>query len=117
MPKPTIQTQNTIDRLLMAGLKRSEFSVRTNRRRFYHHGQLVTEYGDVCIRLKCSKTRALEMAPAIAKHGLYVELIRLTNGNDGYPHIYTKGPDGQTGLWIRDFQSTDNNFGRLTKIA
>lgn len=115
MATPTSQAQTAIDKLKQAGLKRSEFSVRTE----LHHytdkqtGKRCYEYGDAIVSLKCSKARALELAEAISDTGLYVELVTLRSGEQGYPHISTTN---KSGLFMRDFREDTSGWGKVVKV-
>jgi hypothetical protein len=91
MPRPTAQAQNTINKLLSAGWKRNQFSVRTERINFRRHpdtGKQVYEYGDVIISLRnSSKSERSRKAKAMADQGLHIELYQFANGHWAYPFV------------------------------
>jgi hypothetical protein len=66
-----VQTQRAIDNLLAAGLKRKEFRAKVETKRC----EGGTYYGDVQIVLLCPTERAVEVAPALAKHFEVVEMV------------------------------------------
>jgi hypothetical protein len=75
------QTKRAIEALKAAGLKRSEFSVRTpmNSR---------GEYEETIIMLRAPRERQVEVVPAIVEQGLGVMIVRI-NGKDLYPDVLT----------------------------
>lgn len=118
----SIQSQQAIDKLRTAGLKRSEFQVRTERRYIGCHpetGCQMYEYGDPEIIIWANKKRQISLAQEMADQGLYVELYKFADGRDGYPHIEDSWKcQYKPGLYLRDAGNLDKmGFDTITKIA
>lgn len=102
----TIQAQGAINKLKAAGLRRSQFSVRTERQDVGQHpdtGKAIYEYGNVQIILRDTNEKLLPYAPAIAEAGLHVEVWQFEN----FSSLYVTDEYGNSGLWHRDYTNTD----------
>lgn len=103
----TSQAQSAIDKLKQAGLKRSQFSVTTERRYCGKHpdtGKEMYEYGDAQIHLKGVWKNLLPFAEAMAKAGLHVEIWKF----DTVTSMCVTDEYGKSGLWKMDWTDTDD---------
>lgn len=72
MGRQTEQVKRAVAQLRAAGLRRSEFTCRVHRHRWWDEelGRRVTEYGDAQVWLHVPKDKAWELVPAMLTEGL-----------------------------------------------
>ena len=114
----TEQVKRVIKKLKTVGFDRSEFKVRVER--IYigmYKGKPLFEYGDANITIYASIERQIELAEAMVKEGLYVRLVKLTNGSFGVPFVADSSYQLEAGVFLIDLSKpNEDGFSSIKKV-